>query len=183
MMKILVLFSLSLLGVGYASAQSASNTKQLTIQYNVTDFKARNSNQIAVWIENDSGKVVRSLYASRWTAKGGFKKDPVSLNEWTKKADWGNAKKEEVDAVSGATQKAGPIKLTWDGKDKNGNVVANGKYVVRIEGNIKDEKTMFARAEITLGGKKQKVKAAISYKPEDAGKEGVLFENVFIMYE
>lgn len=47
MMKILVLFSLSLLGVGYASVQSASNTKQLTIQYNVTDFKARNSNQIA----------------------------------------------------------------------------------------------------------------------------------------
>ncbi|MDD4636892.1 MAG: DUF2271 domain-containing protein [Bacteroidales bacterium] len=183
MMKIFVLSSLCLLGVEYASAESADNTKQLTIQYNVTNFKARNGNQIAVWIEDESGKVVRSLYASRWTAKGGFKKDPVSLDEWAKKADWGNAKKEEVDAVSGATQKAGPVTLTWDGKDKNGESVANGKYLVRMQGNIKDDKMMFAQGEVTLGGKNQKVKAAITYQPKDARKVGVLFENVFIKYE
>ena len=183
MMKILVISSLCFLGVGSAFAETPNNTKQLTIQYNVTNFKARNSNQIAVWIEDESGKVVRSLYASRWTAKGGFKKDPVSLNEWTKKSDWGKAKPEEVDAVSGATQKAGPVTLTWDGKDKGGKVVASGKYIVRMQGNIKDAKMMFARGEITLGGKKQDVKAAITFKPEGAGKEGVLFENVFLKYE
>ncbi len=183
MKKLFITAFICILGVGYVSAETPNNTKQLTIMYNVTNFKARNGNQIAVWIEDESGKVVRSLYASRWTAKGGFKKDPVSLNEWAKKADWGNAKPEEVDAVSGATQKAGPVILTWDGKDKSGKTVTNGKYIVRMEGNIKDAKMMFARGEIALGGKKQELKAAITFKPLDAGKEGILFENVFLKYE
>jgi len=113
---------------------------------------------MAVWIENAKGEYIRSVYATKYTARGGYVRRPVSLSVWRSKAGWEKASPEEIDAVSGSTLEAGIHTLTWDGKDKNGNLVPDGKYHVRIEANILNEKKMFSEAIIEMGGRKQSVK-------------------------
>lgn len=184
MKRLLTLSILCLLGTGFGFTDAAAKDKQVTISYNVQRIRINGSNQIALWIENDSAQLIRTLYASKFTAEGGFRKRPLSLNEWTRKADFENAKPKEVDAISGATQKAGPVTLTWDGKDKNGKAVAKGKYIICMQGNIQDARMMFAKAEITVGGNKQEVKATITFQPGDAAKEfGSVFDSVVVKYE
>jgi len=74
------------------------------------------SNQFAIWIEDSSGRYIKTLYATRFTAKGGWQKRPQSLPGWVKASQPLNAPSSEIDAITGATPSAGnlslPAKLT-----------------------------------------------------------------------
>ena len=45
---------------------------EVTISFDFVRQFGSASNQHAVWIEDSDGNVVRSLFASRWTANGGY---------------------------------------------------------------------------------------------------------------
>jgi hypothetical protein len=80
-------------------------------------------NVVAVWVEDSGGAFVKTI--QRWAnvRKG-------NLVAWTQKAGAADA-----DAVSGATRAdhATPLSITWDLRNKIGNVVPDGTYTIRME--------------------------------------------------
>lgn len=79
---------------------------------------------VAVWVETQAGAFVKTI--GRWSAAR-----TSSLQTWIGKAGAGDA-----DAVSGATQTVQPDTLTimeWDLTDRQGNVIPDGTYTVRME--------------------------------------------------
>lgn len=153
----------------------------VVVKYDLKKIPTRGSNQVAIWVEDASGKFVRNLFATRFTAKGGYINRSASLKTWVTKSEWKNASKDEVDALSSATQAAGSQFIGWDCKDAKGVKVTKGTYIICMEGNLRDGKMMYAKALISVGKKKQTVVADLSFIP-DEGKVEPLFENVTVQY-
>jgi hypothetical protein len=162
---------------------NAAEKKTVTVSYNLKKINKMGSNQLAIWIEDSSGKIVRNLFVTKFTAKGGYKDRPQALSNWVEKSDWKNASQKEIDALSSATQKPGNQSITWDCLDAKGNAVADGKYYIMFEGNIYMEKRELAKCEIDVGNKDSNSKGIISYDPQDAKKEGILFDNVSVVFK
>jgi hypothetical protein len=80
---------------------------------------------VAVWVEDDMGKAVRTLAV--WGNAPKYLKD---LNDWWK---IGKGDAALIRAVTRATRGPGKYSLTWDGKDEKGNPVPQGTYTVRVE--------------------------------------------------
>ena len=95
------------------------------------------SNQYAVWVEDMDGQLIKTLYATRWTADGGFKTRPDSIALWVEKSDLASLTKTDVDAISGATPQTGTQTYTWDLTDANGDTVLPGEYKVLVEGTLR----------------------------------------------
>lgn len=160
------------------NSTSEQTPGSVQIKYNLSYINKIASNQVAVWIEDPQGKYVRSLYASKFTADGGYKQRSESLTEWVKKSGWKNATKNEIDTVSGATQGPGNINLTWDCKDEKGAAVKPGKYVYIVEGNIYWENRVLYKGEIDIGNSQNKSTAKVSYVNKDSKNNDTLIKNV-----
>lgn len=111
------------------------NEKHLTISF---DFQRGGiaSSQYAIWIEDEKGQLVRTLYATSFTAKGGYKYRKDALPLWVGKARLEQMTDTQVDAVTGATPRNGQLTYVWDGKDNDGVQVPAGKYTFFIEGTL-----------------------------------------------
>lgn len=110
---------------------------EVVISFEYTKQSGSASNQYAVWIEDKSGRLIKTLYASRWTANGGYKTRPDSIALWAEKSDLAGMSKSEVDAVAGATPKSGPQSYTWDLTGPDGELVPKGDYVFFVEGTLR----------------------------------------------
>jgi len=167
-----------------ASAKVKKNTvvkSPVVVSFDLRKIPTRGSNQVAIWVEDESGKFIRTLFATKFTAKGGYTYRPASLKTWVTKSEWKNASKDEIDALSSATPAAGAQIITWDCKDSKGLEVSKGTYTICMEGNLRNGKMMYAKALISIGKKDQKVVADLSFVPEE-GKVEPLFENVTVEY-
>lgn len=109
------------------------------------------SNQYAVWLEDSQGQYVKTLYASRWTANGGYNRRPTSIPLWVQQSDLANKSSAQVDAVSGATPRTEPVSYIWDGTNSLGAVVPTGDYVMILEGTLRWENQVYYRAPIRIG--------------------------------
>jgi len=108
------------------------------------------SNQYAIWIENSEGKLVKSLYASRWTANGGYSRRPTSIPLWIKQSNRPGMTQAQVDAVSGATPGTGDVAYIWDGTDNLGQVVPAGDYTLILEGTLRWENQVYYRTPVSI---------------------------------
>lgn len=167
-------------GIPLSAGQESSGT--VTISYVLHKIPTIASNQIAVWIEDKDGNYVKTLFATQFTARGGFKKRLQSLPEWIKTSDWENRSQAEIDAVSGATQRAGTNELLWDLTDNTGKTVAAGTYVYKIEGIIYWENRVIWQGKINVGGERNTSIAEATYFPQDANERGILLEQVKAVY-
>jgi len=122
------------------------------ISFNFTRQSGSASNQYAIWIEDANGQYVKTLYASRWTADGGYSRRPTSIPMWIQKSNRANMSREQVNAVSGATPRTESVTYTWDGTDFNGAVVQAGDYTLILEGTLRWENQVYYRSPIALGG-------------------------------
>jgi hypothetical protein len=156
--------------------------KKVSISYTWSRIHSKGSNQLAVWIEDSLGNPVVTLFATEYTASGGYIKRPIALSEWTEKFDLKNSSREEVDAITGATPRSGKQSLTWNGSNKSGKIVPPGKYVVRMEANIHDADKMFFRGEIKIGGSDQKTSGEITFSNPVLASGDVLFKDVLVEY-
>jgi hypothetical protein len=78
----------------------------------------------AVWIQGPGAATTFIKTIGRWSGVR-----TVHLVAWNAAAGAG-----DVDAVSGATQATyAPLSLTWDLKNKQGTVIPDGMYTVRME--------------------------------------------------
>ncbi|MDD4921272.1 MAG: DUF2271 domain-containing protein [Bacteroidales bacterium] len=166
-------------GSSAKAGQQAANT--VVVSYDLHKIPVYATNQWAIWVEDSSGKFIRTLFATRFTAKGGYIKRTSSLKTWVEKSFWKDASAEEIDALSSATPSAGGQSVTWDCTDKKGNKVPDGKYTICMEGNLRQGKMMYAKAIVSVGGKSQKITADLNFVPEE-GKSEPLFENVTVEY-
>jgi thiamine biosynthesis lipoprotein ApbE len=83
----------------------------------------------AIWVENENKESVRNL--ALWYNKTKWIPD---LRNWYRiNGERFKADKNNYASVTGATRSPGKYTIKWDGKDDNGNYVAQGKYTIIIE--------------------------------------------------
>jgi hypothetical protein len=148
-----------------SAADDAGTLGQVSITFS---FKRQNiiaSNQIAVWIEDGQGRIVKTLYISRFTGKGGFKNRPDSLSAWTAKAKPSSAS--ELDAFTGATPKNGGVTYTWDCTDSKGNAVPAGTYRYVVEGTLYWKSNVVFSGSVTIGKNAHSSSAEAVYSSDD----------------
>jgi len=126
-------------------------TGEVVISFDYTRQTGPASNQHAIWIEDMDGNLIKSLFASRWTADGGFARRPDSIALWAERAGLADMSRAEVDAVSGATPRTGPQSYTWDLTDINGETVLQGDYVFFVEGTLRWKNFVLFSGVITVG--------------------------------
>jgi hypothetical protein len=106
---------------------------------------------IAVWIEDGSGAMVRTV--SLWLQTGKGQKWWPDLTRWYRQdaaraASGGPA---TADTITGATRTAGDYRVSWDGTDYDGARVAQGQYHVCIEAAREHGPYELIREALTLG--------------------------------
>ena len=109
------------------------------------------SNQLAVWVEDTEGNLVQTLYATKFTAGGGYQSRPEAIPRWVQKSGLAGMNGEAVDAISGATPQSGSCSLLWDMKDQNGNDVPHGEYQFFVEGSLRGKNCVVYSGSITVG--------------------------------
>ena len=132
------------------------------------------SNQFAVWIEDNSGKFIRTLYATQFTAKGGWKYRPDSLPTWVEAAQVSSFSNEQIDSISGATPQAGDLTYLWDCKDNNGNLVPVGEYRYFVEGSVRWKSRILYTGTIKLGGSAQQSTAVREVYGDDEEERNMI---------
>ena len=121
--------------------------KSLEVSFNYQKQAGPGSNQYAVWIENEEGDVVKTLFVTSFTTKGrvrgseqpmrGYVKRPNCVPTWVKTVKANDLSDQQLDAVTGATpQTGGKQTFTWDFTDQQGKKVRQGKYRVMVEATL-----------------------------------------------
>jgi len=135
------------------------------------------SNQYAVWIEDMNGNVIKSLYASRWTADGGYQTRPDSIALWVERAGLAGMSSSQVDAVSGATPGTGLQLHVWDLTDLDGNTVLQGNYKFFVEGTLRWKNFVLFSGIITLGNNPVTIEADAEFHYEGTDRYDALTED------
>jgi len=179
MKKFLIVFILAAIALTSAAAQSAAQNAA-EISFTFTRQTGPASNQYAVWIEDSSGQLVKTLYAARWTARGGYARRPTSIPMWVRISNLANMPRASVDAVSGATPATGALTYTWDGTNNAGAAVPAGEYVLVLEGTLRWENQVYYRAPIRLGQGASTPQVNVEYVSgdRDTTAERVMLSNV-----
>lgn len=125
----------------------ATKSKTLEVSFDYQKQAGPGSNQYAVWIENDKGEVVRTLFVTSYTTKGrtrageepmrGYVKRPNCVPTWVKTAKAAEQTDQQLDAFTGATPQVGGTQtFTWDFTDQQGKAVPQGIYKVFVEATL-----------------------------------------------
>ena len=153
-----------------AAAQQAAAEVSLTF----TRQSGAASNQFAVWVETAAGQYIKTLYATRWTAAGGWQRRPTSIPVWVSRSALSEKTRGQVDAVSGATGQTGRRTFVWDGTDSTGRPVLPGNYVIFIEGTLRWENQVLHRAPITIGQGPALAEVSIEFTGDSTAERGML---------
>ena len=153
----IVTMLLAIPAVALSRKDKAAKAKRLEVSFNYQRQNGPGSNQYAVWIENDKGEVVKTLFVTAFTTKGrtrgneqpmrGYVKRPACVPTWVKAAKADGLTDQQLDAVTGATpQTSGVQAFAWDFTDQEGQPVKKGTYKVFVEA------TLFNASTITYSG-------------------------------
>ena len=132
--------------IGQAQSKQR-RAKTLEVSFDYQKQAGPGSNQYAVWIENEKGDVVKTLFVTSYTTKGrtrpgeepmrGYVKRPNCVPTWVKAAKAAEQTDLQLDGVTGATpQASGTQKFTWDFTDQQGKTVPQGNYKVLVEATL-----------------------------------------------
>ena len=157
---ILISAGISIQGCNASYAKEGKSVKEDTTGERLDiSFKFRRggiaSSQYAIWIEDETGRLVRTLYATSFTTKGGYEYRKDAVPVWVSKAKPQTLSSAQIDAITGATPQNGVLTYQWDGTDDNGNRVSPGKYIFFIEGTLYWESRVIYTGELDWGGSEQ----------------------------
>jgi len=131
------------------------------------------SNQFAVWVEDARGQYVRTLYATRFTAVGGWRFREGSLPQWVRQSGLAGRNQPHVDALTGPTPGTGMLRYVWDGTDYAGRAVPAGEYRIFVEASLRWDNRVVHTAVIRLGGTGQ-VRATSRYYGASTAERGMI---------
>jgi hypothetical protein len=132
-------------------AQSIPGPGTAEISFTYVRLGGFASNQFAVWIEDAQGRHVKTLYATRYTANGGWERRPNSIPQWVKQSGLASMNKAQIDALSGPTPKSGTQRFVWNGTNQAGLAVSTGSYRLFVEATLRNDNRVLYTAEIRLG--------------------------------
>jgi hypothetical protein len=101
----------------------------------------------AMWLENASGVLIKTLYVSQELSASEYKMGNV-CPDWVKKAQWDKAPKSEVDAVTAPTPNVGSETKVFD-LERLG--VPPGVYQFRFQMHVGEDHNVLYRATLTIG--------------------------------
>ena len=147
---------LSMIAVAQSSKKDVK-ARALEVSFDYQRQAGPGSNQYAVWIENEKGNVVKTLFVTSYTTKGrarggeqpkrGYIVRPACVPTWVKTVKADEKTDQQLDAVTGATPQAGGTQtFTWDFTDEQGKAVQQGDYKVVVEA------TLFFDSDIIYSG-------------------------------
>ena len=157
-----------------------AQTNRVEVRFDYARQSGVGSNQFAVWIEDANGHHVKTLYATRFTANGGWKKRKQSLPSWVKQSNLAEMEKAQTDAITGPTPGGGSLSYIWDGTDSAGQALPGGEYRVMVEATLRMGSRVLYTAAIRLGEGGQ-----ITPQPQYFGsgkKERGMIGNVTVTY-
>ena len=154
---IIVTMLLAIPAVALSKKGKTAKANSLEVSFNYQRQQGPGSNQYAVWIENEKGEVVKTLFVTSFTTKGrtrgneqpmrGYIKRPACVPTWVKASKANDLTDQQLDAFTGATpQASGTQTFTWDFTDQQGKAVQKGTYKVFVEA------TLFNASTITYSG-------------------------------
>ena len=133
--------------------EADADINKIEISFDYTRMSTHASNQIAVWVEDESGQLIKTIYVSDFTAaRRGYVNREDALNHWVLTADPAAMSDNEVDAISSATPQAGSQSFEWDLNDERGNRVPDGRYFIKLEGTLYWSSNVLYMGEIVLPG-------------------------------
>lgn len=165
---------------GCASGDKSGDDSQppvsdaVTITFDYIKQSGYASNQFAVWIEDTEGNMVKTLYATRFTANGGYKNRTDAIPTWVEKSGLASMEKAEIDAITGPTPKSGTLSYVWDLKDESGNRVAPGKYTFCVEGSLRWKNRVLYSGTIEVGDSQAAAQAEAKYFYEASADQQAL---------
>jgi hypothetical protein len=164
---------------GYEADRAGSSKVEISFMYQKQTGMA--SNQFAVWIEDSSGKYIKTLYVTRFTANGGWQRRQQALPGWVKASQPLNMPQTEIDAITGATPPAGNLTYVWDCKDNKGNMVASGEYRYIVEATLRWNNMVVYSGTVRIGDQAQESHATSEFYG-DSEKERGMITNVAAKY-
>lgn len=140
----------------------------LTLEYTFNKKEGKGTSQMAAWIEDKDGKLVRTLFATRYTTQKGYKKQAQALPVWVKKSGVAQLDKAKVDALTKATPQSGKVTAAWDGKDDSGKTAPDGTYRLVVEATLYMDSDALWTGTFQKGGKEQTLdmKESLTKEPE-----------------
>jgi hypothetical protein len=126
MWKKLSVLVLASLFAGLISAQT-NGTLTVSVATSSTGGNFAPRNILAIWIEDSSGKFVKTLLAYA-------EKRKTYLNTWEAATTLAGSAYNSVDAITGATQSSHTTRTcNWNGTDYSKTLVPDGDYKLRME--------------------------------------------------
>ena len=170
---VLLLVILSACGKTPAAEPTYEHGK-LTITFEYEKQSGYATNQFAVWIEDMDGNYIATVYATKFTANGGYKNRPDSIPTWVEKSGLANMTKSQVNAVAGATPKAGTVTYAWDLTNDHGIQVEPGEYRFFVEGSLRWKNRVVYSGVIQIGGMVATAVADIEFIYEGSDNQAAL---------
>ena len=178
--KILLALTALMLAAGTAPAEGVSSEGAAGIEICFIYQRGTTiaSNQLAVWVEDADGAVVKTLMVTDFTAgRRGYRDRTMSLPAWVAAADPESMTDEEIDTVSGATPGQGELVYVWDFTNQSGGRVPEGIYTVHVEGTFYWESDVLYTAVINTTNPGNEVPVEMKRTaPDDHQNEDMITE-------
>ena len=153
-----------LLAIPVMGQSKKGQGKSLEVSFNYQKQAGPGSNQYAVWIENDKGEVVKTLFVTSFTTKGrargnaqpqrGYVMRPACVPTWVKASKASEKTDQQLDAVTGATPQADGVQtFTWNFTDQQGKAVPQGNYKVFVEATLYNDSDIIYSGTFSTKGK------------------------------
>ncbi|MCC8020076.1 MAG: DUF2271 domain-containing protein [Rikenellaceae bacterium] len=157
-----------------AGNSAASGELVISVAYERQDGPG--SNQYAVYIEDEGGEIVRTLYVTKFTADGGYVRRPTCTPMWVNKSRVAEMSADRIDVFSGSTPQSGLQHYTWDLKDDAGSPVDAGTYYFVVEGTYWGENQVLFRNAVTVGGGVVRIPASAEFNSDESKNRGMITE-------
>ena len=168
---------LSMIAVAQSSKKDVKS-RALEVSFNYQRQAGPGSNQYAVWIENEKGEVVKTLFVTSYTTKGrarggeqpkrGYIVRPACVPTWVKTVKANEKTDQQLDAVTGATPQAGGTQtFTWDFTDEQGKAVPQGNYKVVVEATLFFDSDIIYSGSFSTKDKEGDIKLTSTLTKED----------------
>ncbi len=179
LLRLEVIVVVALVGLSAAAAEAG----ELDVEFRFNRLNRIASNQLAVWVEDSHGHYLKTLFVTDFTARrAGYRRRAAALPMWVRAFDPASRSPAEVDAVSRATPRGGPVTLTWDMTDEHGNKLPAGSYRVHVEGNVFWESMIYYTIPVELAGAPFSFEAQPAEESADPRADAPLITGVRLSY-